>query len=234
MLRPRKFCPRAKACGIWPRRCAGAGLELLPVTIVTQTERQWETGELFEIPELQASFERYLRHYGLSDVRCRVLVDEQGSQASAVRALLNLAAEEDAEWITVSSHGRHGVSRFLRGSFAERLVGLSPWPVLFLPPRAGAAKSIRPARGLIPYRPRRGSARRVRAVPRHGFAPSPGGRDLPRRLLPRANVRLWPGPRRPRAPAPPKITSKTAPRTRALSGSSWCMKRGRAACARVW
>ncbi len=110
-----------------------AGLELAPVHVISVVERQWESGELPHVPELQAAVDRYLCHFGLEEIRARVIVEETGSRLGAVRALLDLADAEQAEWITVSSHGRSGVERLMLGSFAELLSELSSWPVLFLP-----------------------------------------------------------------------------------------------------
>lgn len=46
--------------------------------------------------------------------------------------IVDYAKEIGAELIVMPSHGRKGVSRFLLGSVAERVVRLSPCPVLVL------------------------------------------------------------------------------------------------------
>jgi len=47
--------------------------------------------------------------------------------------IVELAASLDADLVVVGTHGRHGVRRILLGSVAERLVRLSPKPVLVVP-----------------------------------------------------------------------------------------------------
>lgn len=111
-----------------------AGLRLIPVFVLTVTEKQWANGELPRLPETQAALDRYLGRYPLAEtMRARVIMDQGGSRLGAVRALLDFAGAEDAEWITLSSHGRGGVQRLLLGSFAETLLEQSPLPVFFLP-----------------------------------------------------------------------------------------------------
>ncbi len=46
--------------------------------------------------------------------------------------ITTLAKERDAGLIVISSHGRRGITRFLMGSVAERVVRLAPCPVLVL------------------------------------------------------------------------------------------------------
>ncbi|MEM9903926.1 MAG: universal stress protein [Cyanobacteria bacterium P01_D01_bin.44] len=46
--------------------------------------------------------------------------------------IVDYAKETEADLIVMPSHGRKGVSRFLLGSVAERVVRLSPCPVLIL------------------------------------------------------------------------------------------------------
>ncbi len=46
--------------------------------------------------------------------------------------IADYAKENDAELVIISSHGRTGVSRLLLGSVAERVVRLSPCPVIVL------------------------------------------------------------------------------------------------------
>jgi nucleotide-binding universal stress UspA family protein len=117
-----------------------ASLELVPAYVVTVLEKNWEFGELPHVPELQAGFERYLARYPISsEAPARLVIDDIGTYASAAQALLELALEEGAAWITVSTHGRGGVGRLMFGSFAEKLLERSTLPVLFLPREAPPA-----------------------------------------------------------------------------------------------
>jgi nucleotide-binding universal stress UspA family protein len=47
-------------------------------------------------------------------------------------SVTQIAKEHNASLIVISSHGRSGISRMLLGSVAERVVRLSPCPVLVL------------------------------------------------------------------------------------------------------
>ena len=48
----------------------------------------------------------------------------------AVDAILKLATEEGCDLIIIGTHGRGGLSRFLLGSVADRVVRLAPCPVM--------------------------------------------------------------------------------------------------------
>ncbi|MGZ3705931.1 MAG: universal stress protein, partial [Bdellovibrionota bacterium] len=112
------------------------GLPLIPVHVVSVSEPQWERGKVALIPEIQAELELYLRRFSISHAEPRVIVDESGNRAGAVRALLDLAKQEKAAWIMVSSHGKTGMARLMLGSFAENLVKHSRLPLFFLPRQA--------------------------------------------------------------------------------------------------
>jgi nucleotide-binding universal stress UspA family protein len=64
------------------------------------------------------------------------------------RAILAKARELDCDLILMGTHGRRGLERALVGSVAEKVVRLSPIPVLTISSRAerdareGAAKSL--------------------------------------------------------------------------------------------
>ena len=121
------------------------GLALVPVHVVSFTKTQWDRGRIPLVPEIQAGLEHYLRCFSITHAEPRVIMDESGSHAGAVRALLDLAQREAAEWIMVSSHGRSGVARLVLGSFAELLVRHSPCPILFLP-RLSLSPPVRASR----------------------------------------------------------------------------------------
>jgi nucleotide-binding universal stress UspA family protein len=59
----------------------------------------------------------------------------EGSPASEI---LNAAAAADADLIVMGTHGRTGLSRFLVGSTAERVVRTSPVPVTVVPLKSKA------------------------------------------------------------------------------------------------
>lgn len=52
------------------------------------------------------------------------------AKGPAALAILEAAARQNADLIVMGTHGRHGVSRILLGSVAEKVVRSSPVPVL--------------------------------------------------------------------------------------------------------
>lgn len=59
-------------------------------------------------------------------------VDVEASLAtgSVHRAILDYAAEHDVDLVVMGTHGRTGLDRYLLGSVAEKVVRLSPVPVM--------------------------------------------------------------------------------------------------------
>ena len=57
----------------------------------------------------------------------------------AADGILRQAQETDADLIVMATHGRKGVSHFLIGSVAERVIRRSPRPVLVVRPKEAAA-----------------------------------------------------------------------------------------------
>jgi nucleotide-binding universal stress UspA family protein len=57
-------------------------------------------------------------------------------QGAVAETILQVAAEVQADVIAMSTHGRSGVSRWLLGSIANRVVNHSPIPVLLIRPQA--------------------------------------------------------------------------------------------------
>lgn len=67
-----------------------------------------------------------LGEMGYKEVKIEVAIGDPSTE------IIDCAKETDADLIVMPSHGRKGVSRFLLGSVAERVVRLSPCPVLIL------------------------------------------------------------------------------------------------------
>ena len=63
---------------------------------------------------------------GYKKVQMKVAIGDPSTE------IIDCAKEIDSDLIVMPSHGRKGVSRFLLGSVAERVVRLSPCPVLIL------------------------------------------------------------------------------------------------------
>ena len=67
-----------------------------------------------------------LGEMGYKAVQIKVAIGDPSTE------IIDCAKETDTDLIVMPSHGRKGVSRFLLGSVAERVVRLSPCPVLIL------------------------------------------------------------------------------------------------------
>lgn len=67
-----------------------------------------------------------LAELGYENLKIEVAIGDPSTQ------IIDFAAEIDADLIVMPSQGRKGVTRFLLGSVAERVVRLSPCPVLIL------------------------------------------------------------------------------------------------------
>jgi nucleotide-binding universal stress UspA family protein len=62
------------------------------------------------------------------------------TRGDAAEAILSLAADQGAELIAISTHGRSGITRWLFGSVATRILDAASVPVLFLRPKEGEDK----------------------------------------------------------------------------------------------
>lgn len=110
-----------------------SGLEIQPISVISPTSADLETGLLARSETAKEDLERYLAGFQLTGLRSpKVVINEDGSRDGAVKRLLRFAAENQVAWIAVSSHGRSGIGRLVLGSFAEKLLAASEWPVLFL------------------------------------------------------------------------------------------------------
>ncbi len=67
-----------------------------------------------------------LGEIGYKEIQIEVAIGDPSTQ------IVDYAKEIEADLIVMPSHGRKGISRFLLGSVTERVVRLSPCPVLIL------------------------------------------------------------------------------------------------------
>jgi len=113
---------------------------LEPVSIPTNVSIPNPTPHLFEfVPkEEQALRERVNRVLGPDAPPASTAVEI----GLPFQCILDAAAEADC--IVMSTHGRTGLRHLLMGSVAERVVRLSPIPVLTVHPTAGAGTTTRP------------------------------------------------------------------------------------------
>lgn len=78
------------------------------------------------IDSIQDRFEEYLATHGFPRVHSTVLVGDPASE------ITEFADKINSELIVISSHGFHGIKRFLLGSVAENIVRHAHCPVLIL------------------------------------------------------------------------------------------------------
>ncbi len=62
----------------------------------------------------------------------KVLISDSYDRDDYIKKILIFALENKASAIALSSHGRKGIDRLVMGSFAEKLLNISPIPILFL------------------------------------------------------------------------------------------------------
>jgi nucleotide-binding universal stress UspA family protein len=96
-----------------------------------------------DIEPLVASTEKELKSV-LAKLRAAWPRSEAELQrGTAYDVILGSAKKHGCDLVVIGTHGRRGVARFLLGSVAERIVRLSPIPVLTVhpPPQGGEAAS---------------------------------------------------------------------------------------------
>lgn len=120
--------------------------EIILVRAVPVPAGAEEAAELADI--LQAQADKYLG--GIAGVwnAQGAKVRTVARQGDAADVILDLAAEEKASLIMMSTHGRSGVSRWALGSVAERVLRASRVPVLAV--RAGAGTELSFQKILVP------------------------------------------------------------------------------------
>ena len=81
----------------------------------------------------QNKLNTYLEGIGISNYHPPiVLISDSYDRDDCIKKLLAYAFENKASAIALSSHGRKGIDRLVMGSFAEKLLNISPLPILFL------------------------------------------------------------------------------------------------------
>lgn len=86
--------------------------------------------------DIAAKMDRLFSAAGLKTAPAKVILNSEYLTISAVNKLVEHAEKTRADMIVVSSHGRRGLPRMLFGSFAEALLLVSPFPVLFMNQKA--------------------------------------------------------------------------------------------------
>lgn len=119
---------------------AGTGdkLEILPAYVVSvppyPIENPEEAMQTNALSSAEAEIELYFKKWNFQNIKAPLIlpVRSQSSKRKAAE-ILSLARQEKAGAILLSSHGRSGLSRLLKGSFAETLMANSHCPIFFLP-----------------------------------------------------------------------------------------------------
>ncbi len=126
-------------------QCQGASLVLLrvvtyPLRSVVRLDPTFSgtlTGDLIELrQQAEAYLEGVAEKLKQDGFAVRTLVVDDPSPADAI---LDQAQAEHADLIVMSTHGRSGVTRWLLGSVADRVVHHAPVPVLLVRPAAARA-----------------------------------------------------------------------------------------------
>ena len=119
----------ATLCAIHVAAIPLSGTEFSPIPM--DPYPVWERNARVELEKLMAA---HLEGQGLA-----YKIETRSGEAAD--GILSQAEEMDADLIVLATHGRKGVSHFLIGSVAERVIRRSPRPVLVVRPKeAGAAR----------------------------------------------------------------------------------------------
>jgi nucleotide-binding universal stress UspA family protein len=140
-----EHCRRAlEVAGVWAKTL-GAELEVIhvwdhPPLVPNDVVVEHSGGErrsLFELMAANAKAEmsEFLAAASLPEGVSVTHHLESGEPASAIIAAV---ARRKADLVVLSTHGRRGLRHFLMGSVAEKVVRLSPVPVLTVPAAAPA------------------------------------------------------------------------------------------------
>lgn len=80
------------------------------------------------VKDVESHFDEFLAEHDITGVTTVVRIGDPGLQ------IADYAREVDADLVVITSHGRHGITRFLLGSVAERVIRHAELPVLVLRP----------------------------------------------------------------------------------------------------
>jgi len=78
----------------------------------------------------------YLRHQADDLTKAGYNVDVEAVMDDPANAIVEKAEKAQVDAIVMSTHGRSGISRWLFGSVASKVLGSAPCPVLIVPVRA--------------------------------------------------------------------------------------------------
>ena len=99
-----------------------AGLSV-PIEAIENIENEIITGA-------EASLDEFATNYFKAYPKCKTKV----VQGDAAEEILNFIASEKVDLVIIGTHGRKGIERVLFGSVAERVIKMSPAPVMSINP----------------------------------------------------------------------------------------------------
>ncbi|GAB4251388.1 universal stress protein [Deferrisoma sp.] len=119
-----------------------AGGEVVLVGVLDLTAGMYDVyAEAFNPVDLRAQLEKFLE---AALDRARARAEAEGVTARRFlrvgvphEEIVNLAREEGADLIVMTTHGRRGLTHLLLGSVTERVIRTSPCPVLVVRPGVG-------------------------------------------------------------------------------------------------
>jgi nucleotide-binding universal stress UspA family protein len=117
-----------------------ASAKLVLVTAVQQVG-VWDATLTMQVMEREEELaQQYLAEQAEQLRAAGASVDTRITRGEAAEGVLSIADSEGADLVAISTHGRSGVSRWLFGSVASRILQSCTTPVLFLHPKTGEDK----------------------------------------------------------------------------------------------
>jgi nucleotide-binding universal stress UspA family protein len=107
---------------------------VLPADRSPAIKPSWEEYRDILMTEVQRQAEKYLEEIKANLVKSGIKVRSQAILGKSVKSILQVAQKEDINLIAMTTHGRTGVSRWVYGSVASRIVEESPQPVMLIRP----------------------------------------------------------------------------------------------------
>ena len=108
--------------------------EALTATLPEVSDELFRTGEQY--------YENYLKDVAQRTQAQGVAVDGEAITGNAVDEVLRVVRERDASYVVLSTHGRSGVTRWVYGSTAGRLIQEALVPTLVVGPNTPEAKGV--------------------------------------------------------------------------------------------
>ena len=116
------------------------GAELILATVV-QSAGTWGSTATMDAMEREEELARTYLSEQLDVVRGSGATARMTfTRGEAAEGILSIAKREEADMVAIGTHGRSGVTRWLFGSVASRVLEASSIPVLFLHPETGEDK----------------------------------------------------------------------------------------------